>query len=667
MTQSRALLLGLLLAPSGLFAETGPIPWEKGDPVVGGWKIASVEPGREALSLGLALARERTAVEIVASRDDERLPYRTEHYTVQPMLGSNPPAALLKTLRDRLLDWEKMRGHVPFVLPEESSSRENRQESWFLLANAAALILFLFVLWDWTRIEPKWRNPTGAALGAAAAIAAVCFFFLSPEGVSTDWVTVLHGGRTEANLHHLYGRGVHAGPNFAFISKLWTWEHSLRLKDVVRMNLALAGVNAAFFLALGWRVLGKFQPALLLTLFFALNRCTLNATVSELPSQLITLYLFMGIVAGAVFHERSGRSPAALALLALLSALVFMTRPEAAGVGIVALLVAGLILYTPATQRGKDCVASRLKPIMKWKPWKKAALIAAIALFSLDIWFLPHKAGWLIEGLRPANPSFLLMPVVLQQFLPVGMVLLILLGIVHSFRKPAKFLGLPIALLVLFRIYHAAANGSFNHMFRFMSLFAPMAFFLALFGWKEVETFIKKKRARRIALGVLAALFLIPPTGAAYRFYRSGLSNDPARESRLLDGNNQLEIRYLLNAMESRPDCIFVSKTAGTEHHTGRFERTRWAFFGAPLSAVRFVENSASLQRTLRGQFWLPACVFFYRGLYCDLLGTDRCAAETQGKEPIDPVRFANRNPASLSEYGRFDEAIRLGLYEVRR
>ena len=66
--------------------------------------------------------------------------------------------------------------------------------------------------------------------------------------------------------------------------------------------------------------------------------------------------------------------------------------------------------------------------------------------------------GWAAppEPDRPAVPSSA------SELPALGTVLLVLAGTIHSFRRLGGFLGLPLALIIIFRAYHAGGDGPYS-------------------------------------------------------------------------------------------------------------------------------------------------------------------------------------------------------------
>ncbi|MFA5140076.1 MAG: hypothetical protein WC728_12665 [Elusimicrobiota bacterium] len=526
---------------------------------------------------------------------------------------------------------------------------------WIGLYGSLA-VLCAATFWSWLRLEPASRRRALVCLLLAAVWLTV--FHARAGRVPVDWVTPLHEGTGRTNLLQLYGEAAHSGLNFAFVRRLWLEPERRDLRDVVRMNTALAGLNACLYLLIAWSVLGRLLPALGFTLLFAANRNYVHAALSEVPGQLLTLFFLLGVLAAAVLR-RCARAPAgawrawsAWLMLVVLTLLAGWTRIECAMTGVLAAAL-GLARLMGARDAGGDFLWRRLEKILGWGVLDKAGLLLLLAVLSVRWWDAPERWTWVPDGLRPFNPSFLLLPAFLWDYLPAGLVVLTLAGFAHSVRNIGGFLGLPVSLIVLYRTYHSAGSASYCDMFRYATHWTPMVLVLALFGWKEIASLLGPK-ARRAALALVLVLFLIPPGGPVHALYSGGRAS---REHRLWRGHNQEEVRFLLKAMDENPDTVFVTRlTAG------------WAFFGKPLPFVVFDKaGAASLGEELRGQRWVShEKMLFYRGLDCSLEGMAQgCMEQVPGARPVRELEFANPRLCDPSEYdGGHAPRISLGLYE---
>ena len=402
-------------------------------------------------------------------------------------------------------------------------------DAWLLAAHLALPVLFALVLWDWSRLEPAWRMRILVALLLAAAGSAIFLAFVRADSIPIDWVTPLSRGRGLRILNELYGKGVHAGPNFRFILDLMTGGGPLHLRDVVRMNLWLAGLNGLFFLMAAWRILGRFWLAIPLAAIFALNRNSVHAALADTPAQLMTAYFLIGSLAASVFSRRVADSPVragvALTLLAVAAMLAAGTRVEMAVIGAAALAVSLARLTIFRSQ--PDFISRHLRGVLDWSLWQKVFLVATLAALSIERGAQGDKLDWALGGLSPLNPSFLLFPVVLQSFLPFGAFVLAMVGFCYAVRNLGAFLGLPIALLLLFRVYHSSVMWIYDDIrcviVRSVAHLMLAALLLAVLAWKDILKLVAGRwpgrRARTIAraglfVGLPAAVLL--SSGAYY-------------------------------------------------------------------------------------------------------------------------------------------------------
>jgi tetratricopeptide (TPR) repeat protein len=525
----------------------------------------------------------------------------------------------------------------------------------WLCLYASLAVLCAATFWTWLMLEPAAR-PRALACLLLAAVWLAAFHTTGAGRIPADWVTPMHEGTGRTDLLQLYGEAAHAGLNFGLVRRLWQGPGRRDLRGVVRMNAALAGLNACLYLLAAWSVLESLLPALGFALLFAANRNYVHAALSEVPGQLLTLYFLLGVLAAAVLRARgrigAWRAWAAWLMLAALTLLAGRTRLETVMTGVLAAALGLARLARAAEDVRGDFLWRRLKGVLDWGAAGKALLLLFLAALSVRWWDAPERWTWVPDGLRPFNPSFVLLPAFLWDYLPGGLVLLTLAGLVHGVRNLGAFLGLPVSLLVLYRTYHSAGGASYCDMFRYATHWTPMALFLALFGWREIASLLGPK-ARRTALAVVLVLFLVPPGGPVHALYSGGKAS---REHRLWRGHNQEEVRFLLKAIDEAPDAVFVTRIA-----------SGWAFFGRPLPFVVFDEPGArTLGEELRGQKWLPrGRLLFYRGLDCSLEGAAQdCMERVPGARPVRELEFANPRLCDPSEYGEHTPRIRLGLYE---
>jgi hypothetical protein len=93
----------------------------------------------------------------------------------------------------------------------------------------------------------------------------------------------------------------------------------------------------------------------------------------------------------------------------------------------------------------------------------------------------------------------------------------------------------------------------------------------------------------------------------------------------------------------------------------------QWSAFGVPVHAYRDLPDAGERPEEIAGQLAPEAsCVFYYRGLDCDLIGADGCRADTEGRSVIEERVFENLPYSDITEYGAHNAQVRLSVYRVR-
>ena len=166
---------------------------------------------------------------------------------------------------------------------------------------AAALLVPLIFAWAHDR---RRRLFIASLLGTVLAVTLIYVNAVQPPDIPIDWITVLHESMGRKTIMHLYTRGVQAGANFELIASSIAPGHTPNLHDVVWMNLLLALVNAVIFLHIALRIVSPIW-AVVWTAVFALNPATFLASFSELPTHVIALYFFAGLLAWDLLQDSS--------------------------------------------------------------------------------------------------------------------------------------------------------------------------------------------------------------------------------------------------------------------------------------------------------------------------------------------------------------------------
>jgi hypothetical protein len=281
------------------------------------------------------------------------------------------------------------------------------------------------------------------------------------------------------------------------------------------------------------------------------------------------------------------------------------------------------------------------------------------------------EVGWVAAGLRPLNLSFLTMPGTLGVFLPLGIVVLFVLGTVYALRHWFSFLLLPVTALFLFKIYASASHGVYFERFRYVSFLTPVALFLALFGFRELFEWSRRWAWppwwRRAALLLLVTTFFLWQAAGPKEIFRRrqqlpGLS----QTGFLLAWNQQTEVRYLLDLLARYPNCVFLAKTTQTTWVADRRTGAQWELFGRPIAQYSEIQTPGGTLEQIAAQAAPHAsCVFYYRSLDCDLVGFEGCDAETVGRTPLEERIFEDLPYNDITEYGAHRAEVRLAIYPI--
>ena len=521
---------------------------------------------------------------------------------------------------------------------------------------AAALLVPLIFAWAHDR---RRRLFIASLLGTLLAVTLTYVNAVQPPDIPIDWITVLHESMGRKTIMHLYTRGVQAGANFEFIASSIAPGHTPNLHDIVWMNLLLALVNAVIFWHIALRIVSPIW-AVVWTAVFALNPATFLASFSELPTHVIALYFFAGLLAWDLLQDSSRtlgvRIMAAVCCTAL-TILVGLTRFEVALIGVTALALQAVY---------ESLGWHRWSAAHEWltRPCQRALIFLSdhpavvVVLCALSVPFSLAGLNILPAGLTgreptsafyPFNPSIFALFVYLPMLgLPIGASVAVLFGWIHAIRHFRRFAGVGLSLFILVRAYFAAEDQYFE-MGRYMSYILPAILLLALFGKQELDDIAAQRctpawrRAGHIAY--LMAWFTLPLPGL-YEFYvRPGFDPHGGFAQLLLDRNTQREVRYLMALTENNPQCVFVGRVVQDDHGDPKVA-TQYSYvvFGAPVSQpVMVSEDAIPLSRLIPQHASNGSCVRLYFGGDCNLGFTDRCAAFIAGRRLVDQQRFWSR------------------------
>ena len=546
----------------------------------------------------------------------------------------------------------------------------------WLAINGLTAVLAAVVLAGWAHARVPMRRPVILAVSSVAVAAGSLLVLFRPEQVPTGWITVLMEGPSSRNIQQLYGQGAHFGPEFGTLIELLSRHDPNTLPAVVHLNICLMAVNAILFFFLARGVLSAWCASLLFAVAYAGNLNTLHAAFSETPVALWTAIFFAGCVAAAVIQD-TAHAPrwlrwTAIAWLGMLVLLACFLRAELVVLGApaFAITVARELGWEPRVRRVVRAAVEVVRKLVAGRLWIFLAVAAACAALEFLRW-TGDEVGWVAAGLRPLNLSFLTMPGTLGVFLPLGIVVLFVLGTVYALRHWFSFLLLPVTMLFLFKVYASAAHGVYFERFRYVSFLTPVAMFLALFGFRELSDWAHRWAWppwwRRAALLLLVMTFPFWQAAGPKEIFRRrqqlpGLS----QTGLLLAWNQQTEVRYLLDLLARYPDCVFLAKTTQTTWVADSKTGAQWELFGRPIPQYREIQVPGGTLEQIAAQAAPAAsCVFYYRSLDCDLVGFEGCEIETAGRTPLEERVFEDLPYNDITEYGAHRAEVRLAIYPI--
>jgi len=559
------------------------------------------------------------------------------------------------------------------------------------ILNAAVIVLSFWCLHGEIRHSTKlrWWALAGGCLAVLSACAVLVL--IGWEGIDPRIITILHEGCGLQNINHLYGAGVHAGPNFFWITQLLDVPPVQRLQSIVCLNIALTLANSVIFFVLTRSILGSLPVAAILTAIFSTSFVTRVTAVSELPSAVLTLYFWMGIIAAATINrnlaqrlDAKERSPlhlfGAVLLLFMVTIVAALTRLEYAGFGIVALVTVILRLW--AGEKHLDALQQNiLNHVVKFcRNFSIRSLITILALL-LGSSFVFSKATsfaagfgfeWeaFLSGANPFELSFLNLPFFLFNDIPLTGILLFILGTIYMLRYWRRFCLLPVALIILYKIYYQASHQAFFEMIRYMTILNPLILFISIWGWKELERLSAKHNWnagwRRLTLVFLIILLFVPPNNG------NPLTSRQARAARyegsriLIDRNLQREVQYLLNLTTRYPQSLLISRFTAATHGRDRGTLFHTVLFGSGVRAPIIIRQSdqplSEIAQNANGDF---SSVLFYHGLDCNLDHGPGCHDAAEQGTLLEEKVFANLPYNDPDERGGHTPEIRLQVYQI--
>ena len=522
---------------------------------------------------------------------------------------------------------------------------------WGLLCglNLAAIFLLPLVVWAWARHDGRARLVASAA-AASAVIALAYLLAVAPGDIPVDWITVLHHSLGRKLLMHLYGRGAHAGSNFPFVLNALTGAPPLALREVVWLNLLLGLIGAVIFLHFAVRLVGP-AWAVPWTLAFALNPATFFAAFSELPTNLITLYLLAGFLAWAVIIDEPPQPrwirAVAYAECAVLTTLLALTRAEVGTIGVVALAVRALHAALGAERW--SAAWHRARGAGEWLLAALSARPALVVAFCavgivLSVTGIPTLLGrQQVAGIYPFNPSFLALFVYLPMLLlPIAVSIAVFAGFVDTTVHFVRTGGVALSLFLIVRSYFAAQYEYFE-MGRYVSYILAAVMLVGLLGHRALLARLRTwpatwMHAARVVY--VMAWCTLPLPGIVELYARPEFRWDGGVAQIFPALDTQREARFLVAQTERNPDCVFVARVLVDLGDPKPDPHYSYVVFGGPIQdPVVVPEESASLAEVIAQHAAGAACVRLYYGGDCNLTFADRCRDFIAGHRLVDEQR----------------------------
>ena len=459
---------------------------------------------------------------------------------------------------------------------------------FYALTNVVILVALVCITGRLWGQRPEFRRSIGLAVGGSILWSIAWLGWLGSQSLPVELLNPIQEGTTHKNIQHVYGQAAHVGPNFRWLLGVYAELDggvfpSLRM--TVGLNSWLGGINACFMAAISLGVLGHLWGALAMTLGYMTSIVFIQASLSTGAGQLLSLYFFIGFVLAAAMNVLEGRRERGLILLGMVAVLTAAvnTRLEflAAAVLCGGMAFARWCFSDDRVDRfvtaGGKFIRSGLQKCGHYgeRRWVWGAVFLLGVFWALFPLRFSEMHYWEAAVSPFYVRSLVYLPVVLTMMIPPAIVALFVLGIWYSFFRLKRFFLLPILVTVLFNSYYVAShNGSPAEMTRYMTLWLPMIFVLALFGWCELRDLAKRFSWHQgwpvVALLILGIL-VTPELEWAQQKQARDLSHalsplevdshveGRATRFRLGLGDQQAEVVFLVKLSEDRPDCIIAS------------------------------------------------------------------------------------------------------------
>jgi len=474
----------------------------------------------------------------------------------------------------------------------------------------------------------------------------VAFHLGDPAWFPADWITVLHEGLTLRNIDALGASYQARALGFDPTSG------SVPLRTHVWSNLWASACQIPIAAALGVAMVRRRWGAAAAVAVLCLNPGFLHAAVSERTQAMVNLLIMAGVVSSANLFDPAPvvrfQAVGTLFVLGLcglaarLEVVIFCALFVGAAL-LIAVADARLRAWRDATERYiRRHIEAGPTRLLIWLTWP---LVVSVSLTSPGWWLAPTRfppAPW-------AFPFFetLRLPLDLVALYPLGTVVLIGVGMVWAARWPVRSLGLTVALISMGRVYATNSHwgGAPFETLRYLSHLNALFMVASLFGLRALTDWaatVHLPLSAGRAWAVAGCFTVLLPRPGSPHFGPTGVT-----DTWLITRNHQIEARYLVNALDKRPECGWTARVAvqrrARRDNQGREFAMSNVFFGW------FDENGRRVWKTLvdplpspgqsrpprhtpdssQSPHW-PAkpCFRHFSGLSCALEGGEGCSAD---------------------------------------
>jgi hypothetical protein len=617
----------------------------------------------ESSALGLTEITGRSSSELEGSMVSQALPSDTaasvstlENTSVSLSYGS---------VFGRVSDFTKFVAHATFVLG-------------LLLASALFWIRF--------RRFARDRVTIVIALLCGGLAFILVMLVLSQLDIPIGMINVLHEGGSSRLVPEIFGWNLNKhNTGWMRLIGISMVPGELFIRTAVQLNIFLSFLNLILLCAIAYSVSRNLLVAAVLGTITMHSTAFSMAMLSSSSAPFLGLLFLLGVVVNDTFREPSFFSKFERAI-GLSSA--FLIGVIAVGCRVEVILVALPAFAILLDQMALDRALTR-KAIaaVKWAThFSKAlrpALIVAM-LIAVQV-VLSHFAAanegpwkWVLGVMMPSSQLGFLWSLVLMAVASnPGFLVLELLGLGYLLRHPVRTCLLGYTWIILAHLYVQAGHNAAFEIIRYNLKSLPALALFGLLGWMVLERVAAARSWHRAwRVGLLVLLLLGEYNYLSSKRWLSGLtpggwSEYPSPKSGdfvVPNMSNQSSARWILNNIENYPECIFVLRPRSMGGSNDDVSK-EYLVFGT--SSIDQPFTLKGLQpKDLSGSgidrlFSKDRCVLFYRGLDCNLVGSDGCLGEIAGADPVAESIITGPQYSDKDEYGLLHVPICIGLYTL--